>query len=331
MRRRWIVLWVGSWLLAAGLAQTPGAAPAATMRIGIVGLDSSHSVAFTEMLNDPKAPGHVSGARVVCAFPGGSPDVAMSASRLAGFTREMREKYGVEIVTSLPALVSKVDAIMILSVDGRAHLPQARAVFGSGKPVYIDKPLAASYGDGRAILQLALKTGTPIFSASAARYYANVVACKNDPGLGRITGCDSYSPAPLEPHNPGLFWYGVHAVEMLYSVLGPGCDSVRCWHTDQTDLVVGHWSDGRIGTVRGLRNGSHPYGVEVFGTRGVRASACDTRPENYEGLVQQIVRFFHTRRSPVSDGEMLEVLRFMQAAEISQQHGGRPVRLRDVH
>jgi predicted dehydrogenase len=301
-----------------------------TIRIGIIGLDTSHVEAFTAMLNDEKSPTHVPGTKVVAAFKGGSPDVEASASRLEKFTKTLREKWGVEIVDSIPALCEKVDAVLLESVDGRPHLEQVRPVFAAKKRVFIDKPLAASYRDGKEIVRLSKESGTPFFSASAVRFYEPIVKTKEDPKVGRILGCEASSPCSLEPHHPDLFWYGVHGVEALFSVMGPGCESVTRVHSADSDVVVGTWKDGRIGTFRGIRKGASAYGVTVFGEKGVKSSLGVEGKSDYRNLVIEIVKFFQTGVPPVSPEEMLDVLGFMQAADVSKEKGGSPVRLEDL-
>src|SRR6187455_212315 len=221
------------------------------IKIGIIGLDTSHVTAFTALLNDPKSPNHVPGCKVVCAFKGGSPDVESSASRVEGFTKTLQEKWGVEIVDSIETLCKKVDAVLLESVDGRPHLEQARPIFAAKKRVFIDKPLAASLKDGREIARLAKESGTPFFSASSIRFYESIVKTKEDPDLGKIIGCESFGHFSTEPHHPDLFWYGVHAVEGLFSVMGAGCESVTRVDAGDYMVVVGKWKGGRIGTFRG--------------------------------------------------------------------------------
>jgi len=300
------------------------------IKVGIVGLDTSHVVAFTQLLNDPKSPNHVPGCKVVCAFKGGSPDVESSATRLEGFTKTLQEKWGVEIVDSIETLCSKVDAVLLESVDGRPHLAQARPVFAAKKRVFIDKPLAASLKDGREIVRLAKESGTPFFSASAVRFYETIVKTKEDATLGRIQGCDAYSPEHLEPHHPDLFWYGVHGVEALFTIMGPGCQSVSRTIAEDTDVVVGRWKDGRTGTYRGIRKGNGGYGVTIFGEKGIRSSLALQAKNDYHNLVVEIVKFFKTGVSPVSPEEMLEVLAFMEAADASKAKGGAEVRLDEL-
>src|SRR6516165_2791778 len=148
------------------------------LRIGIIGLDTSHVEAFTAMLNDEKSPTHVPGTKVVAAFKGGSPDVEASATRVDKFTKTLQEKWGVEIVDSIETLCSKVDAVLLESVDGRPHLAQARPVFAAKKRVFIDKPLAGSYKDAVEIARLSKESGTPFFSASSVRFYDAIVKTK---------------------------------------------------------------------------------------------------------------------------------------------------------
>jgi predicted dehydrogenase len=300
------------------------------IKIGIIGLDTSHVVAFTQLLNDTKRADHVPGARVVCAFKGGSADIESSASRVEGFTKTLQEKWGVEIVDSIETLCKKVDAVLIESVDGRPHLEQARPVFAAKKRVFIDKPLAGSLKDAREIARLAKESGTPFFSASAIRFYETIVKTKEDPAVGKPVGCDSFSPASLEPHHPDLFWYGVHGVEGLFTVMGSGCESVRRSFAPDTDIVVGRWKDGRTGTFRGTRKGSHSYGVTIFGDKGVRSSLSLQGKNDYRNLVVEIVKFVKTGEAPVAVEEMLEVIAFMEAADVSKARGGAEVRLDEL-
>lgn len=300
------------------------------IKIGIVGLDTSHVTAFTAMLNDPKSASHVPGARVVCAYKGGSPDIESSAGRLEGFTKTLQEKWGVEIVDSIETLCTKVDAVLLESVDGRPHLAQAKPIFAAKKRVFIDKPMAGSYKDGLEIARLAKESGTPFFSASSVRFYEAITKTKEDPAIGKILGCDSYSPASLEPHHPDLFWYGVHGVEALYSVMGTGCESVRCIMDKDTHLVVGRWSDGRVATFRGIRKGKADYGVTIFGEKAVRSSLGVQAKNDYRNLVVEIVKFFKTGTPPVSPEECLEVLAFMEAADVSKKKDGAEVKLADL-
>lgn len=304
--------------------------PSKPLRVGVVGLDTSHAVAFTKLLNAPDTTGGaadaLAGVKVVAAYPGGSKDIASSRDRIEGFTKQIRA-LGVEITDSIPALLDKVDVVLLESVDGRTHLEQARPILAAGKPVFIDKPLAASLADAIAIDELARRTKTPWFSSSALRFCTDIPQMRHNPKVGDVTGCDAWSPCPLEPTHPDFFWYGIHGVEILYTVMGPGCESVSRTHAEGTDLAVGTWKDGRVGTFRGLRKGKEDYGSIVFGTKAVVPSGGY---DSYKGLVIQIAKFFKTRQPPVAAAETLEILAFMEAADESKRQGGAPVKLETV-
>ena len=234
------------------------------IRAGMIGLDTSHVIAFTKSLNDPDAAGDIADVKVVAAYPGGSPDVASSADRIVGFTSQIREM-GVEIVDSIDTLLEKVDVVLLESVDGRPHLEQARPVILAGKPLFIDKPVAASLSDAIAIFKLAREHDVPCFSSSSLRFSPGILGMRNDEKIGDVVGCAAYGPCTLEPHHPDLFWYGVHGVEVLFTIMGTGCESVSRVHTEDIDLVTGVWSDGRVGTFRGLRTGKK---VAIWSTSG---------------------------------------------------------------
>jgi len=296
------------------------------IRIGMIGLDTSHVVAFTAMLNDPSHADHVPGARVVAGLKGGSPDLEASWSRVEKYTAELRDKWGVKIVDSIPELCKMVDAVMIESVDGRPHLQQAKPVIEAGHPFFIDKPMAGSLADAIEIARLARKSNVPWFSSSSTRF-ADPICKAMDPELvGKILACDAYSPCSMEPHHPDLFWYGIHGVEILYTAMGPGCVSVSRVSTPDMDLVVGRWKDGRVGTFRGMRTGPHKYGCTVFGQKAVVTG----EGHSYRGLVEEIVKFFRTKKPPVPPEETLELLAFMEAADKSKEEGGAPVPVPEI-
>jgi len=301
-------------------------AGAADMRIGFIGLDTSHTVAFAKLLNEPGNPKHIPGGLVTRAWKGGSPDIEASASRVDGFTAEMSGTYGVTLCDSIESVMKDVDAVMVLSLDGRTHLEEARRIFPFRKPVFIDKPLAGSLRDAVEIFRLAQRLHTPCFSASAERFTSDVPKLKQAK-IGHLNGVSTFGPALIEPHHPDLYWYGIHAVEKCYALMGTGCETVVRVHTADTDVVTGVWHDGRVATVRGNRNTQYAFGVTEFGSEAV---VVGEQAEGYEGLVTEILQFFRTGIVPVSHAETIEVLTFMEAADESKRRGGVPVSLTDV-
>ena len=295
------------------------------LKAGIIGIDA-HARPWTQIINNPKAEGEIADMKIVAAFPGGSEDIPQSIS-LREAAMEPLRKAGVEIVDSIDELIEKVDVVLILSIDGRPHLEQAKKVFASGKRVYIDKPIAGSLVDAIKIFRLSKKYGVPCFTSSSLRFASRTLTVRDDPKLGELVGCDQYAPCSLEPHHPDFFWYGIHGVEPLFTIMGTGCESVTRVHTDGTDMTVGVWKGGKIGTFRGIREGQRGYGSTVFGTKGIVPGGGF---EGYEPLIVEIVKFFKTGKAPVSPEETLEIFAFMEAADESKRQGGRPVTLKSV-
>jgi Oxidoreductase family, NAD-binding Rossmann fold len=299
----------------------------ADFRLGILGTDVSHVIHFTRILNDASDPEHVTGARVVAAYKGGSPDIVSSRTRVDGFAKELQKTWNIEMVPDIPTLCSKVDAVLLESGDGRVHLAEVKPVIAAHKRVFIDKPLAATLEDAREIARLAKEAGVAWFSSSGLRFGEIATKLKSRDATGVLT----WGPGPVEEHHYlELGWYAIHPIEILFTLMGPGCvEATRIAGGDQNsggDVVVGRWRDGRIGTVRTLRP-SGPYGAVVFLPEQIVQSQPKA-PYSYAPLVREIVKFFETGEPPVSNDETLEIYAFLDAAQRSKEAGGKPVGLR---
>lgn len=309
------------FLLAVALLHLP--LPAADLKLGIVGLDTSHCTAFTELINDPNHKDHVPGAKVVAAFPGGSPDIPSSIGHVSEYTAVLRDKFGVRICDSIEEVCRGVDAVMIESVDGRPHLAQARIVIAAGKPLYIDKPLGGTLKDALEIIRTAEKAGVPLFTSSSLRFAKSTQTVRSG-SIGRVLSAEATSPAHLEATHPDLYWYGVHGCEALFTVMGTGCESVvRRTTADGKIEVTGLWQGGRQGIFRE----SNAYGGVAKGEKGEAPIGAF---DGYAPLVVEIVKFFQTGKSPVDIAETRELFAFMEAADESKRRGGQPVLLKEV-
>jgi len=289
-------------------------------RIGIIGLDTSHSTAFTKTLNSADAASEFEGFKIVAAYPKGSNDIASSVERIPGYTADI-QKDGVEIVSSIEELLPKVDFVLLETNDGRLHLEQALPVLKAGKRMFIDKPMTASLADAIALFSAAKKYQVPVFSSSSLRYIIGMDEVLSGK-IGKVTGAEAFSPAKLEKTHPDLFWYGIHGVETLFTAMGTGCKSVVRVSDIDTDVVVGTWNDGRIGTFRGIRKGKADYGGTVYGENGIKVLGPYA---GYNPLLSHIIQFFKTGVVPVKEEETLEILAFMEAADLSKARGGKPV------
>jgi len=307
------------------LVSACAASAAEIIKVGIIGLDTSHSIEFAKLLNAETPAPEYAGCRVVAAYPQGSRDIASSTNRVPGYIEKVKP-FGVEIVDSIDTLLTKVDAVLLESNDGRVHLEQALPVFKAGKRVFIDKPIAGSLPHVLALFEAARRHNVPMFSSSSLRYTLMTQEIRSGKH-GAVVGVDAFSPCALEATHPDLFWYGIHGVETLFTLMETGCESVTRVSTPGTDLAIGTWREGRIGTFRGNRDSKNGYGATVFLAKGLQ------RVDDFKGyglLLAEIVTFFKTGIAPVKPEETIELFAFMEAADESKRRGGVPVRLDEV-
>lgn len=287
-------------------------------RVGIIGLDTSHSTAFVKALNAANPDADYLGYKVVAAYPWGSKTIQSSTERIPSYTEEVK-KAGVVIVDSIDALLKTSDVILLETNDGHPHLEQAIQVMKAGKTLFVDKPVAASLPDTLRIYAAAEQYKVPVFSSSSLRYTPLTQDIAAGKTIGKVLGADAYSPCELEPSHPDFFWYGIHGIELLFTVMGKGCKEVRRVHEQNTDMVTGTWQDGRIGTYRGVRGGKVGYGGTAFGESGVSPLGSYG---GYESLLKKIIQFFETGIAPVPVDETIEIYAFMEAADESKRMGG---------
>jgi len=300
--------------------------PELIFEVGIIGLDTSHVIAFTRSFNNPDHENHVPGVKVVAAFKGGSPDIPSSADRIEGFTKTLTEEYGVKLYDTIEAMCQNVDAVLLESVDGRPHLEQVIPVFKAGLPVFIDKPIAGSLKDAIEIYRLSQKYGVPCWSASSLRFDPGIAGVAQA-DIGELKGAISYGPATREPHHPDFFWYGIHPAEALFTVMGTGVKTVSRSFTPEHDVVTGIWEDDKMGVLYGIRNSKSDYKVIAFGTKAIRE---DKRRGGYTPMLREVVQFFRTGEAPISMEETIEIFAFLEAADESKRNGGEPVELDSV-
>jgi hypothetical protein len=294
-------------------------------KVGIIGLDTSHCIAFTKVLNSSDAGPEFGGYKIVAAYPKGSNDIKSSFERIPAYTEEIKG-LGVEIVNSIEELLDKVDVVLLETNDGRLHFEQALKVLKGGKRMFIDKPIAASLTDAIAIFEAARHYNVPVFSASSLRF-EQVTQEIAGGKIGKVLGADTYSPASIEKTHPDLFWYGIHGVESLFTLMGRGCKRVSRVYTENTDFVVGLWNDNRIGTFRGTRSGIYGIGGTAFGEK---ADLSLGEEHGYNPLLIKIIEFFKTGVVPVTAEETIEIFAFMAAAEESKLNNGSPVESESV-
>lgn len=289
------------------------------MELGIIGLDSSHSVEFSRILNGEMEPYHIGGHRITAAYPGEiSKDFAMSRERMDDFTREVSADWGVKLYSSIAEVMERTDGVFLEQVDARKRLKQFREIVRFGKPVFVDKPFVLRVDECQEMCKLAERYQVPVLSTSPLRFADSLTNALQKCEGHSIIGADFFGPMPFTDTQPGYFWYGVHMADMLYRTMGTSCKWVFAAHTEEHDVVTGRWKDGRIATIRGNRCGNGAFGGTIFYESGnVYFDVSRDARGYYESLLEQIIGMFDTGNSPVTNREMEEVVRFLEAANES--------------
>jgi hypothetical protein len=292
------------------------------IKLGMLDFDTSHCVEFTRRFNHigKDEEQFVEGAKVVIGSAGGS---KLSPERIEGFTKQMKD-YGVPLVEKPTDMIGKVDGMLIEAVDGTVHYERAKPFLDAGIPCFVDKPYACSVDDAKKIAELAAKKKVPVFSSSSLRYAPEVVSFVADPARGKLIGCLVYAPASLSPipeRNAGLFHYGIHGVEVLYTLMGPGCKRVTCTSEKGVDVVTGQWTDGRVATLRGIRAGASDYGFVGFSEKAIQPVKIPTK-FIYRELLKKVVELFKTGKAPLDIAETIELVAFIEAANKSGANHG---------
>ena len=289
------------------------------IRLGILDFDTSHVVQFAKRLNHKgiSEDQWVDGASIVVGCPGES---SMAPEVIPGYRKEL-EALGIPMVDKPQDMIGKVDGMLIESLQGGVHLRRATPFLEAGLPCFIDKPMSCGLADAQRLAELAEKHQAPIFSSSSLRYAPELVQYLADPKHGKILGAHAYGPAPLDPRNPGLYHYGIHPVEVLATIMGPGCERVTCMHERDAEVVTGQWKDGRVASVRGIRSGRADYGCVVFAEKGIQTIPIGTT-FIYRELLKKIVQMFTTKKAPLDIHVTLEVIAFIEAALKSGHNHG---------
>jgi hypothetical protein len=288
----------------------------------MIGLDTSHVVAFSEIFRDHHNDADLADVEIVAGYPAGT-ELPLSRDRVAEYTAQLAEQ-GVEIVDSIAALLDRVEAVMLTSVDGAVHLEQVKPVFEAGLPVFIDKPIAGSVADAIEIRRLAEQHGVACFSSSCIRYSPTLRGLKRNSEIGEIVGAATWGLCQTQDNIPDLFFYGIHGIEGLFALMGPGCVRVQRTYLADVDMIVGTWRDGRVGTYRGIRGGKAEFGATVYGTEQITTVGLGVP---YRELCIEIAKFFVSGVAPVDLAETIEIFAFMEAAEESKRRGGRAVEI----
>ncbi len=281
--------------------------------IAMIGLDTSHTVAFTKLIQKP-GESIVDGMRVTKAFR--FPSAFQSEEGQDARQAEL-ESLGVSMAPTLDEAMTEVDALFLEINDPALHLEYFEKVVSCGKPVFVDKPLAATLVEGRRIQELARRHDLPVWSSSSLRFIPALARAQAAiPQPGRV---HTFGPLGKAAAGSDLVWYGVHAVEMLVTAMGTGAAAVRAFEEPGGILLRIGYVDGRSGLVECLR-GVGSYGGRLQ-TKNQIAFFDSGSGSPYVALMGALRAFVLDGKVPVPLAEALEVLAILEAGGKSLKEG----------
>ncbi len=290
------------------------------IKVAIIGLDTSHSIEFPRRMQaaDCSLDQRVPGLRAITCLRFATP--FQNKKGLDERQRQL-ESWGVYVTTRFDEAVADCDAIMLEINDGACHLDYFKKVAALGKPVFLDKPLATTLGDGRAILRLAVKHQTRVWSGSAVPFCPEVDGARSR--FAEIRRANVFGVLNNAPSGDSLVWYGVHAFETLQRIMGPGALAVHALETKTSILTLVDYGAGREGVVELIR-GMAIYGGRIQGLINkvdkVVPFVCNMT-YGYRDLLRLVKKFFEGGTAPLELRTTLEGLAMMTAARRSIKTG----------
>jgi predicted dehydrogenase len=282
------------------------------IRLGIVGSDNSHALAFSELCNVRAAgdPLRITGAAVVAIC-------GDDAER----TREVAEKGLIPRIVALPEeMIGDIDAALVVHRHGGRHLAAARPFLERGLPVFVDKPLAAEVAEAEEIAGLARRFGAPLTSFTTLRWSPSFREF-----AGSLSACGEIVAAsvagPGDPDSPfaGLFFYGIHSVELMLAAFGSGVRRVRTTQLGKQCLAAVEYDD-KLVSLQLFSSAASTWHLAAFGRDGHRSVDVDAQDCYYFGL-RAVTDMVESRRPPLSDQELLEPVRVLASIERSRATG----------
>lgn len=286
------------------------------IKVAIVGLDTSHSIEFPRRMQAADCPPDqlVPGMRAVTCLRFETP---FQDKKGLDERQSRLESWGVRVTTRFEEAVADCDAIMLEINDGAFHLDYFKKVAALGKPVFLDKPLATTLSDGRAILRLMHKHKTRVWSGSSLPFCPDMDGTRGK--LAEIKRAHVFGALGDAPAGDSLVWYGVHTFEMLQRIMGTGALSVRALETRGSILAVVDYGAGREGVVETIR-GTWLYGGSIQGLikkEPVVVPFTCNFTYGYRDILRRIKTFFAGGAAPVDMRTTFEGLAMMTAARQS--------------
>ena len=276
------------------------------LNIGIVGAENSHTVAIAKLINiDKKIPG----MRVTHVW-GETKQLARRASEVGRIPN---------VVSDPSEMVGQIQGACVDHRHGKFHLPAARPLLEANVPLFIDKPFCYRLSEGKRFLTRAKALSTPVTSFSVLPHQATFVQFKRDlNALGRIYSVVSTGPCDLKSKYGGIFFYGIHQVDMILKLLGSNLKHAQVIRGAKDNHIgILTYRDGTTATMNLIGSGSSTFHLSAIGEKGRIDRTIAFDQNTYLTGTRTFCRMFKTGKNPETVESMLAPVATLEALEKS--------------
>lgn len=277
--------------------------------IGIIGAENSHTVAIAKTINIDKLVSGFSVTHVWGETPGDAKD-AQERGLIPNIVQDPED------------LIGQVDAAIVDHRHPKYHLPAVRPLLETGVPLFVDKPFCYRLDEGKEFLARARELDVPVCSFSVLPKQASFAQLQEDVReLGRIISVVSTGPCDIDSEYGGVFFYGIHQVDMVVRLLDQDITHVQLNRGIQNHTATLYSASGAISTMNLIGEGRVGFHVSVIGEKGRTDRVIGYDENTYLTGVLDFCRMFSTGETDETDSSMLTPVAVLEALEKSQESG----------
>jgi len=289
------------------------------LKIGIVGSDNSHAIAYSKLINVDRLLGDA--ARVFGIW--GQDPVR---------TQEVATTGQIATIVEAPdGLLGKVDTVFVVDRHGDLHADHALPYLEAGIPVYVDKPFAISLPDCRRMLDAASKSGAFVTSMSSLRITPETTGLANQIAtIGDIRAAQFAGPCDFSSEYGGPFFYATHVLEIALRLLSDEVKTIQAERAGQTVVVNAVWANDRQATLTYLGDAHYHFHATLFGTEGMVSGEIHANTDGYAEIVKQVLAAIEANARPLSDRQLLLPIAAVHAIQTSLKEDGKSIAIDNI-
>lgn len=281
-------------------------------RIGIIGSENSHAMAFSKIYNEDTPESRALNCRVVAI---------MGEEKEA--SQKVFDECGLEFIAEKAEdMLGKVDAIMVTSRNGALHLGYARPFVERGLPAFVDKPIANDAAEALTLVTLAKQSGSPLMGGSSTKLVPDTLSLKGIQtqlaAAGTALGGSVWAPLNMDNPYGGFYFYSAHLAEIAMTIFG--YDPLSVWAERTTVGVDALLAYKSFDVALHFMDGAYSYGAVVRGRDSITMQSINI-DDCYRLEAEEFAKMLASGQSSISHRELIQPIYLLNALEKSFQTG----------